>query len=201
MKSINLLPPTTVKRAGRALIIVLIAAFIVTMGAQLYGYLRWNSQTELMKIKLQQIIIEAERVRDEGIPRSEYDAYQQALNLLNQLQSTRKDWMPYLEAVVSPIGKDVRVKSIALSNESSISLEMDFPTFETSLAYVKALESDPVLKNIRLKSYSKQIDEETESQTGSDGQSTVKQVNKEIFKVIINMELTEQKGAEANGAK
>jgi len=197
-KSINLLPPKTESRSGRWAIVGIIIIGLLTASAQFLFFFNWSSETETLNSERTTLEKEAELIRKEGFPRAEYDAYLRSLQLAERIKSEQRNWPLLLRAIVDPLPSSARVIAISLDQNDSVLADINFKTYEESVAYLKALETDSSLKDIRVTSYSKRVDDTANEAASEDGQ-TIDLVKPYVFKVQLVLGLNDEKGGAANG--
>lgn len=173
---------------------MLLIAGAVAIGVQLFFSMNWSNESKELGQELAVLENEAERIRSTGFPRVQYDTYLQSVQLFERIKSEQTDWLPYLQAVVTPLEPGDRVIAISLNEQVSILLDIHFKTYESSFSYLKSLESNVLLKDVRVISYSKRIDETARTSVSADAQ-TIEQAKPFIYKVQIELGLNNVKGA------
>ncbi|WP_138753256.1 hypothetical protein [Paenibacillus sinopodophylli] len=205
MKSINLLPAKQ-KTSSRnpQLMPLLLLIVILLLGAQLYYVLSWKSEgsgVEQERLRLEQ---EIDQIRKSGDLKVKVDGYRQAEQILAGLEQSRIEWKPYLKAIVGHLPSTSKIVTISVADEPKVSMELDFKTASDVIIYMQKLEAEEVLKDVVLTSYFKKVDGQTSSEvvaSGTTGETTIKTVRKEVYKLMLDIVLADAKGAQSDGTQ
>lgn len=200
MKSINLLPAKQ-KNSSRnpQLLPLLLLLVILLLGAQVYYVASWHSEAggvEQERLSLEQ---EINQIRTSGDLKVKVDAYKQAEQALAGLEQSRTEWKPYLKAIIGNLPLTAKIVTVSVADQPKINMELDFKTGEEIIAYMKKLEEQEILKDVVLTSYYKKVDSDTSSvavPSGANGGTMIKTVRKEVYKLTLDIAITNEKGAE-----
>lgn len=196
MKSINLLPSNKKTSIGRLVPIIMLFAGAIPAFILVFYSMSWNESSKELEQELHTLAQEAEQLRKDGFPKEKYEAYNQALGRLKQIKSERKDWVPYLQSMIEPIGAGANVIALSLNGGSAVSLEIDFPSFDQYISYIKSLESNNRLDNIRISSYSTNAENDRTWQTADDNNKMPKRQSS--YKALLELWLADQEGASSH---
>lgn len=195
--SINLLPPKMEKSSNGILIIAIIIVAIIAVGVQVVFSVNWSHETKAIKGDFSVLAGEAERIRGTGFLKSDYDAYLRNVQIVERVKSEQPDWPHYLRAIVEPLPPEGKVIAVSLNEDGKVLMELNFKTYESSISYLKALESDEALKDIRVTTYMNRVDDSAPTAVSADG-TTIEQVNPSFYIVQIELGLNNDKGAVSN---
>lgn len=199
MKSINLLPskqkPTVQNPKLKPLLVLLM---VIILAAQCYYIVTWKSESNHVDEQGLQLDQKINAIRDHGELKIKVDGYRQAEQLIAQLEQTRTDWSPYLSAITKNMPITAKLVSLNAEDQQKITIDLDFKTYPDVIEYMKLLEADEQLQEVILTSVFKKTDEQTTTEvvpSAIDGVPTTKTVRKEVYKLMLDIELNNDKGA------
>lgn len=200
MKSINLLPPkkNTSSQNPKLLPLVLVIT-ILLLGAQMFYYMSWSAKAKEAEQEVVRLDQQIKEISANGDLKIKVDGYKQAEQMIEQLQNSRQEWKPYLKVIIGHLPSATKIISIDAQEETKLKMELDFKEGTEIITYLKKLESADELKDVKATSYFKKVDDQETSEsvpsTNDDG-IEIKKVRKEVYKLMLDIELSQDKGAQ-----
>lgn len=200
MKSINLLPPkkNTSSQNPKLLPLVLVIT-ILLLGAQMFYYMSWSAKAKEAEQEVVRLDQQIKEISANGDLKIKVDGYKQAEQMIEQLQNSRQEWKPYLKVIIGHLPSATKIVNIDAQEETKLKMELDFKEGTEIITYLKKLESADELKDVKATSYFKKVDDQETSEsvpsTNDDG-IEIKKVRKEVYKLMLDIELSQDKGAQ-----
>ncbi|OMF21441.1 hypothetical protein BK133_28415 [Paenibacillus sp. FSL H8-0548] len=199
MKSINLLPSRQKEvLQNPKLKPLLVILLIIVLAAQCYYIMTWKSESSRVNEQGLQLDQEINAIRDNGELKVKVDGYRQAEQLIAALMQNRTEWGPYLSAITKNMPATAKLVSLNAVDQKKITIDLDFKIYSDVVAYMRLLEAEEQLQQVILTSVFKKTDEQTTTEvvpSDIEGVSTTKTVRKEVYKLMLDIELSDDKGA------
>lgn len=200
MKSINLLPPkkNTSSQNPKLLPLVLFIT-ILLLGAQMFYYMSWSAKAKEAEQEVVRLDQQIKEISANGDLKIKVDGYKQAEQMIEQLQNSRQEWKPYLKVIIGHLPSATKIISIDAQEETKLKMELDFKEGTEIITYLKKLESADELKDVKATSYFKKVDDQETSESVpsmNDDGIEIKKVRKEVYKLMLDIELSQDKGAQ-----
>lgn len=200
MKSINLLPPKkNTSSQNPKLLPLLLVITILLLGAQMFYYTSWSAKAKEAEQEVVRLDQQIKEISANGDLKVKVDGYKQAEQMIEQLQNSRQEWKPYLKVIIGYLPSATKIVSIDAQEETKLKMELDFKEGTEIITYLKKLERADELKDVKATSYFKKVDDQETSEsvpsTNDDG-IEIKKVRKEVYKLMLDIELSQDKGAQ-----
>ncbi|MFD0586649.1 hypothetical protein ACFQZE_01440 [Paenibacillus sp. GCM10027627] len=197
MKSINLLPPKHAPSRNPKLPLLLVVLFLTAAAFLVYQTFAWKTLADAKAAQSLQLENESKSLQENGVPIADLQLQNQAAQLIEGLEKNRVHWTPYFNAIFNPLKGDSRIIAASLNEQSMLTIEIDFNVEEQAVAYIRALENDPLLKELTIRSYNENADSNLTASVSTDG--AVAQIRKTSYKLIVELSLATEEGGEASG--
>jgi Tfp pilus assembly protein PilN len=203
LKYINLLPAKQKSRSRKPNLMQLLLLFtIVMLGVQFYFITTWRTEAGRVDQESLQLDLEMNQIRENGDLKIKVDGYKQAKQIIAKLEQDRIDWKPYLKSMIKDLPSTSKIVEISYGEKQIIQLEIDFNDPVDVIKYMKKLEDDDSLREVILTSFYKEKDDYPTAEvkpSNVDGKPLIKTTKKDVYKLKLDIEITQSKGAQLNG--
>ncbi|MBH5318225.1 hypothetical protein I6N90_10435 [Paenibacillus sp. GSMTC-2017] len=183
IQSINLLPPKRkVVRESKGFILILVLLLtVVLIVAQWVLGSNWRGESAVLSRSLKEMDKQIIDLKVNGTLLAKINAYNEANAFVERIENNRTNWLPYISAVVGPLGSNDLIKQITADEGREITIELDFQEYTSLVLYMKKLEDDNRLKNIKLETAYTSVNGESAGKP-----NTKKEIHK--LKLVISLE-------------